>query len=359
MARALSDAAVDDAIRAHAPVAIGVSGGKDSQAAALAPFRYLDAMGHAGERLLVHADLGSVEWKDSLPTCQRLADYLGVPLLVVSRKAGGLMERWRSRWQSSVERYEALSTVALVPCWSTPKMRFCTSELKTHVITAALKKRFGKQLVVNVTGIRRDESSRRARSTISDLSDDSLLLSWRPILDWSVQDVFSSIDASGIDPHPAYRVFGMSRVSCRFCIMSNIDDLTAATAQEESHDLYRDMVDLECDSSFAFQGSRWLGDVAPHLLTEALHERLHIAKSTAVFRQKIEAAITKDMLYVKGWPVRMLYDYEADLLASIRCEVSALFGFNASCLDRDSIHARYAQLMADREHKQSAELAYV
>lgn len=354
---AISDAAVDEAIRANAPVAIGVSGGKDSQAATLATFRYLDHMGHAGERLLVHADLGSVEWKDSLPTCQRLADSFGIELLVV-RKAGGLMERWRSRWQSSIDRYEALSTVTLVPCWSTPKMRFCTSEQKTHVISSALKKRFGKQLVINVTGIRRDESSQRARSTVSDLSDDEHLLSWRPILDWTVRDVFSCIDASGVSPHPGYRVFGLSRVSCRFCIMSSLDDLTAAAAQEESHDLYRDMVELECDSSFAFQGARWLGDVAPHLLNEQTRERLHIAKSTAVFRQQIEAAITRDMLYVKGWPVRMLDDREADLLASVRHEMSALFGFDASCLDRDSIHARYAQLIAEKKNKDKAEGAY-
>ena len=37
---------------------------------------HLDRIGHTGPRLLIHADLGSVEWRDSLPTCERLAARL-------------------------------------------------------------------------------------------------------------------------------------------------------------------------------------------------------------------------------------------------------------------------------------------
>jgi NH3-dependent NAD+ synthetase len=53
---------LDDLLRQHAGVAIGVSGGKDSQVAAIATFDYLDRIGHGGPRLLIHADLGIVEW---------------------------------------------------------------------------------------------------------------------------------------------------------------------------------------------------------------------------------------------------------------------------------------------------------
>lgn len=101
-------------------VAIGVSGGKDSQAAAMATFDYLDRIGHCGPCFLIHADLGSVEWADSLPTCEQLSDRLAAELIVVRRKQGGLMDRRESRWRSNVARYENLSTVTLVPCWSTP-----------------------------------------------------------------------------------------------------------------------------------------------------------------------------------------------------------------------------------------------
>ncbi|WP_412066915.1 hypothetical protein [Rhizobium sp. SYY.PMSO] len=113
-----------DLLKQGAAVAIGVSGGKDSQAAAMATFEYLDRIGHSGPRLLIHADLGSVEWTDSLPICEHLSTRLGAELIVVRRKQGGLMDRWESRWRSNVARYENLSTVTLVPCWSTPAMRF-------------------------------------------------------------------------------------------------------------------------------------------------------------------------------------------------------------------------------------------
>lgn len=348
------DPKVDNLIAQNAPVAIGVSGGKDSQAAAIATFRYLDDVGHSGPRILIHSDLGSVEWNDSLRVCEALADHLKCDLVIVRRKAGGLMERWESRWLSSKIRYQALSTVTLVPCWSTPSMRFCTSEQKTHPIVAELKRRFKGQTIINVTGVRREESSNRARMSVSDFDASGRILSWRSIINLTTDDVFRLIDDSGLSPHPAYRDFGISRVSCRFCIMSNLSDLTAATAQEESHDLYRSMVQLEIDSSFAFQGARWLGDLAPQLLTEEMREALALARHRAILRKDIEGQISKSMLYVKGWPTRMLTDDEADLLASVRFKISKIYGFQSQCLTVTDIHARYAELMADHARKQAA-----
>lgn len=343
--------AVDALIATGAPVAIGVSGGKDSQAAALAVAEHLDRRRHDGPRLLVHADLGSVEWAESLPACRMLAQHLATELVVLHREQGGLMERWESRWQSSVTRYQNLSTVTLVPCWSTPKMRFCTSEMKTHPIMAMLKRRFPGRTVINVTGIRREESRSRARSTVTEQSSDGRIRTWRPILDWSEIDVFSAIARHGMNPHPAYRHFFMNRVSCRFCIMSSFSDLIAAARQPQTHDLYRRMVSLEIRSSFAFQGARWLGDVAPDLLSSGQRDQLALSKFTARRRMNAERRITPAMLYVKGWPTRMLTDAEADNLAGVRREVSALFGFTSRCLDRDGVHARYAELLVERARR--------
>jgi tRNA(Ile)-lysidine synthase TilS/MesJ len=67
-------------LAAHAPVAIGVSGGKDSDAAAFATVEHLDQLGHQGPRLLIHSDLGRTEWAESLPQCERLAERFGVEL---------------------------------------------------------------------------------------------------------------------------------------------------------------------------------------------------------------------------------------------------------------------------------------
>lgn len=341
-------------ISANAPVAIGVSGGKDSQAAALATFNHLDTVGHTGPRILIHADLGSVEWDDSLRVCEELSDHLDCELVVVRRKAGDLMDRWERRWFLSKSRYETLSSVTLIPCWSTPSMRFCTSELKTHVIMAELKRRFKGQKILNVIGVRRDESAARARMAIADSDTAGQVWTWRPIIERTTDEVFGVIDSSGLQPHPAYRIHGMTRVSCRFCIMSSVADLTAASAVEESNDIYRRMVKLEVDSSFAFQGSRWLGDVAPHLLPGDLKEALAEAQKRAVLRREIEGRVTKPMLYVKGWPTRMLTNDEAEILATVRNQVTELYGFASSCLTVDSIHQRYAQLLDEKSASDAA-----
>jgi 3'-phosphoadenosine 5'-phosphosulfate sulfotransferase (PAPS reductase)/FAD synthetase len=339
---------IDALLAADSPVAIGVSGGKDSQAAALATFDHLNAIGHHGPRVLIHSDLGSVEWNESLPVCHRLAAYLGVELIIVRRKAGGLLERWVSRWESSVRRYENLETVTLVLPWSTPSMRFCTSELKTHIISAELRRRFKGQTIVNVTGVRREESRARAKGSIASKDSDGKGWSWRPISDWTIAQVFERIAASGLAPHEAYTRFNMSRVSCRFCIMSNASDLAAAAAIPESHSLYRHMVDMEVTSTFGFQGSRWLADVAPHLLSDGVRADVMQAKEKAAARVALEKSITKEMLYVKGWPTRMLTDAEAAILANVRTAVSALIGLSSRYLDVASIHGRYAELMAEK-----------
>ncbi len=337
---------IDALLAAGAPVAIGVSGGKDSQAAALATVDHLDRIGHTGPRVLIHSDLGVVEWNESLPVCERLAARLGLELIVVRRGAGDLMDRWESRWASSIRRYANLETVTLVLPWSTPSMRFCTSELKTHVITAELRRRFGKQPFVNVTGIRRQESAARAKGTVAAPESSGRFWTWRPISDWSIEQVFARIAAGGLGPHEAYGQFGMSRVSCRFCIMSNAADLAAAAAVPESHPLYRRMVGLEIASSFGFQGARWLGDVAPHLLDAEQRAGLVEAKKRAAVRVSAEAQISRGMLYVKGWPTRMLTDAEAFLLAGVRKIVSTAIGFAADHLTVPAIHARYAELIA-------------
>lgn len=343
---------IEQLVAAGAAIAVGVSGGKDSQAAALATAQYLDRMRHQGPRVLVHADLGAVEWRESLPKCEELAAFLGYPLIVLRRAAGGLMERWEARWESSKRRYAQLETVALVLPWSTPAMRFCTSELKTSQITAELRRRFRGLPIINVTGVRRQESQRRARLPIGDRNcrasrDDAPFWDWRPLSDWSTEEVFACIADAGLRPHPAYTRFGSSRVSCLYCIMATAHDLAAATQAEESHQLYRRMVALETASTFAFQGSRWLGDVAPHLLDPNQRNAVAAAKDRARLRQYLESAIPPALRYVKGWPVRLPTAEEARLLARVRTEVARLIRLPIAYDTPESIIGRFAALLGD------------
>ncbi|KZC39838.1 hypothetical protein RHOFW510R12_00930 [Rhodanobacter sp. FW510-R12] len=349
------DPCVTELLAAHATVAVGVSGGKDSQAVALAVARHLDAIGHDGPRVLIHADLGRVEWRDSLPVCQRLAAHLGWELLVVRRRAGDMLDRWESRWVSRSEAYARLETVLLTLPWSTPGMRFCTGEMKTDVISRELRRRFPTGPIVSIDGVRAQESSARARkaptSPAAKLTRKGHVgMNWHAILPWSIEDVFDEIAQSGLQSHEAYRVHGASRVSCAFCIMGSLPDLTVSSGLAEHLDTYRAMVDLECRSTFSFQGNRWLGDVAPDRLTHDLRVRLAHAKTAAAARKAAETAIPKELLFGgKGWPSRMPTRGEADALAGARRAVATAVGLQAQFLTGDAVRGRYAELIAERE----------
>ncbi len=135
-------------------------------------------------------------------------------------------------------------------------------------------------------------------------------------------------------------------MSCKFCILGSQADLLGTTLHEESHDLYREQVQLEIDSSFSFQDNKWLGDIAPHLLTPAMCAGLYEAKQRAVVREQAEAQIPPHLLYTKGWPTCMPTQQEARLLASVRRAVSTTVHFPVQYTDADSVYGRYADLMA-------------
>uniref|UniRef100_A0A9E8CNK8 Uncharacterized protein n=1 Tax=Bosea sp. NBC_00436 TaxID=2969620 RepID=A0A9E8CNK8_9HYPH len=72
----------------------------------------------------------------------------------------------------------------------------------------------------------------------------------------------------------------------------------------------------------------------------------------AVRRIAAERRISRPMLYVQGWPTRMLSDAEAELLAEVRAEISGLLRLNARFLDREGIHGRYAELLAIKQKEE-------
>jgi 3'-phosphoadenosine 5'-phosphosulfate sulfotransferase (PAPS reductase)/FAD synthetase len=352
---------VQDVLDRDAVVAIGVSGGKDSDACAIAVATHLDRIRHKGPRLLVHSDLGRIEWKDSLPNCERLAHRLGWELLVVQRQAGDMLDRWEARWRNSVSRYESLSCVKVILPWSTPSMRFCTSEMKTHLIASALRKRFPTGEILNVTGIRRQESKNRSRMPVWAPNPELTRkggagMTWNAIIDWPVQDVVYAIHDAQLSLHEAYTRYGVSRVSCCFCIMSSEADLIASALCVDNHEPYIRMVELEAKSSFAFQGNRWLSDVAPHILPASLRSQVLRAKSIAAQRQILEANIPNHLLYTSGWPTCIPTQEEAELLARVRRQVSTLLGFNSECLDAAAVRDRYASLLALKEAKGKGKL---
>lgn len=363
---------LDDAVRAliaaDSPCAVGVSGGKDSCAAAIATVEHLRAVGHKGPIVLVHADLGdedpalNVEWTDSLPTCERLAAFLGVELIVTRRAAGGMMKRWIKRWQNNVKRYADLSCVKIILPWSTPSMRFCTSELKSAPIASALVKRFPGQKIISACGIRREESINRAKAPTSknnkrltNTTAKTTGIDWNPIAAWSTVDVFAFCAARGFQMHEGYAL-GMKRISCAYCIMQDQEDQRVSASVAANQPVFRTIAALEIQSTFAFQGSRWLGDVAPQLLDDATRAALVQAKARAAKRVLIEKRVPKHLLYTKGWPTVMPTMEEAELLCGVRREIGALLDIEVRYTEPSAVIARYANLMAQNAAKVETEM---
>lgn len=365
---------IDALLAAGAPVAIGVSGGKDSCAAALATVEYLDAIGHTGPRVLIHADLGRVEWADSIRTCERLATCLGLELLVVRREAGDMMDRWLVRWRNNVKRYADLSCVKVILPWSTPAMRFCTSELKSAPMASALVKRFPGTTIVSASGVRREESADRSHAPtakrnprLENGARKTTGLDWNPIAEWTEVDVYAFCADRGFEMHEGYTRFGMSRISCAYCIMAKRSDLVASSTNPGNAAIYREMVDLEISSGFAFQGkppkgkpgkerksTGWLGDVAPQLLIDAQRAALAETKARAARREVAEARIPKHLLYTKGWPTVMPTAEEAQLIAEVRAEVAAALGIEVGYTEPQAVTERYASLMAENARREAA-----
>lgn len=367
------DATITEMLVADSPVAVGVSGGKDSCAAAIATIEHLRVIGHTGPIVLVHSDLGdpdpalNVEWDDSLPTCERLATHLGVELVVVRRPAGGMVKRWLKRWENNLVRYRSMACVKLILPWSTPGMRFCTSELKSAPIASELVKRFPGQRIISACGIRREEGRGRGTSARTNAPTSELNtrlrnkrsrtsgVNWNPIAAWTEADVFAFCAARGFQMHEGYGL-GMSRISCRYCIMQDLHDQRVSASVPANVPVYRTLVDLEITSAFAFQGNRWLGDIAPHLLSEEQRAGLVRAKEVAALRVVIEAQIPNHLLYEQGWPKVMPTADEAVLLCRVRREVAALYGMTVTCTETTVLLSRYADLMAQKVQKDAAAL---
>ena len=88
-----------------------------------------------------------------------------------------------------------------------------------------------------LTGERGEESSARGKYNIieADRSDGRdgkkgrHVDHFRPIRDWSEQEVWDAMKALNVRPHPAYEM-GFGRVSCMKCIFGNADQFASAYA---------------------------------------------------------------------------------------------------------------------------------
>jgi 3'-phosphoadenosine 5'-phosphosulfate sulfotransferase (PAPS reductase)/FAD synthetase len=105
------------------------------------------------------------------------------------------------------------------------RRRFCSEELKRNPIIEQvfIPLLNGRCMVLSWQGVRADESqARRGLPECDEVGGG--LFNYRPILRWTVEDVFEAHRTMGLKPNPLYRM-GMGRVGCMPCIHCRKDEL--------------------------------------------------------------------------------------------------------------------------------------
>lgn len=213
------------------------SGGKDSQAM----LALIKRMGLLEKCVLVHADLGEMEWEEMKPWIEKIS--FDLPCNVV---------------ESEEDFFEMCRRVKRLP---SGQMQFCTDVLKTTPIAAFIHEYMYKNnlsTAINATGMRASESARRAKKSSrfyregcavlkSDMHQprkhsEHTITDWMPIFYYTDEEVFTEIKNAGQVPHEIYSM-GFSRLSCVFCINGRIAEHKEAAKLRPQ--LARKMADLE------------------------------------------------------------------------------------------------------------------
>lgn len=229
-------------LSAYDRVVVAFSGGKDSLAALLHLF---DLGVPAGRIELHHHQVDGVgpsfmDWPVTPAYVAALAGYFDLPLYRSWREGGFLREMDRDGDPTAAIRFETPSGAVGRAGGAGPpgvrgrfpqvaadlSVRWCSPALKIDVLAGAIRgqDRFGDGRTLVVTGERAEESPARARYKVFEPHRTSCgrrhVDHWRPIHDWSERQVWDTIAAASIRPHPAYSL-GWSRLSCRCCIFGS------------------------------------------------------------------------------------------------------------------------------------------
>jgi 3'-phosphoadenosine 5'-phosphosulfate sulfotransferase (PAPS reductase)/FAD synthetase len=116
--------------------------------------------------------------------------------------------------------------------------RFCTDELKVKPLQKHLQARMDAgDDVLNVVGIRAEESDARSRLPEWEWQEGFDCQVWRPILRWTLDDVVAIHARHGLTPNPLY-LRGVKRVGCWPCINCSKSEIRFM-AQTDPHRVVR------------------------------------------------------------------------------------------------------------------------
>ena len=215
---------------------VSMSGGKDSTATALVCL----ATQNKKDISMLFADTGN-EHAMTYDYIDYLEETLEVPIhrvkadfsVALKRKADNLPETWGKQGVDDatiargVELLGSPSGNAFLDLcmlkgrFPSSRARFCTTELKVHpIVTWQLEQiEQNQSWLWSWQGIRHDESVARRYLPESDDRGGGIL-NYRPILRWTVADVFEAMRYADVKPNPLYSL-GMGRVGCMPCIFQN------------------------------------------------------------------------------------------------------------------------------------------
>ena len=193
---------VQQLINRGALFVVNHSAGKDSQAMTI----FLKAVVPSEQLLVIHADLGEVEWPGNVDHIKSTIGNL--PFEICKNENRTFLEMVRQRGM-----------------WPSPSQRQCTSDLKRGPIERTIRRHLAANpqfggLVVNCMGIRAQESPARKKQIPFRLNSRNSLaerklkngktvparewFDWLPIFELSEKEVFSMIEDAKQKPHWAY-----------------------------------------------------------------------------------------------------------------------------------------------------------
>lgn len=250
---------VPEQLKPENELVVCCSGGKDSTAMALW-FKF--DSGLENKMFFVFCDTGH-EHPLTVEHITRLSEKLEEPIHTIRGQRDFLeLAVWKQRFPGA-------------------RSRFCTSELKVVPMSEWLLDQEGNgelEAPVLCQGIRWDESFKRSKALEWDSNNkpgEKMLYEcsvWRPILNWSPENVFDQHRKHDFEPNPLYKK-GASRVGCWPCILAGKADIKAAF--EADPDL---LERLRCyEDTVARAAKRGAASFFPaNKVPEVFHDRIYL-----------------------------------------------------------------------------------
>lgn len=250
------------------------SGGKDSQTAMRHAVRALEAADMLDRTAALHIDLGErVEWPQVPELVAEQSARFGMPLADGPQWAGRLHYTRRAGGDLLDDVATRTKRDGSARGWPTMWTRYCTSDHKTapgrafvEALCARIREERGLDRpvrVLQVMGFRADESRARAARPVFEYKPRLStrrrhVFEWLPIHHLTTAQVWDDIRESGVPYHPVYDQ-GMTRLSCRHCIMGSAADL--AISKRLSPDTAAAYERVEAELGDSFQHNRPLASI--------------------------------------------------------------------------------------------------